>query len=84
MSLYREETEETLEVSIVKETVEMQSVNSRMLENQVGYIQITEFTGVTASQFQPAYEELTAQGMQKLVIDLRGNPGGLVTASVIR
>ena len=78
MSLYREETEETLEVSIVKETVEMQSVNSRMLENQVGYIQITEFTGVTASQFQPAYEELTAQGMQKLVIDLRGNPGGLV------
>ena len=78
MSLYREETEETLEVSIVKETVEMQSVNSRMLENQVGYIQITEFTGVTASQFQTAYEELTAQGMQKLVIDLRGNPGGLV------
>ena len=56
----------------------MQSVNSRMLENQVGYIQITEFTGVTASQFQTAYEELTAQGMQKLVIDLRGNPGGLV------
>ena len=52
-------------------TVEMHSVESRMLEGQTGYIQITNFTGVTPEQFQKAYQELTDQGMEKLVIDLR-------------
>ena len=60
--------------------VEMVSVNSRMLDQQVGYIQITEFTGVTSEQFSEAYETLNGQGMQKLIIDLRDNPGGLVSA----
>ncbi len=61
-------------------TVEMHSVESRMLEGQTGYIQITNFTGVTPEQFQKAYQELTDQGMEKLVIDLRDNPGGLVSS----
>ena len=78
MSLTREGSEEPVEVTIVKEMVEMRSVNSEMLEDQTGYIQITEFTGVTSEQFQTAMEELRGQGMQKLIIDLRGNPGGLV------
>lgn len=67
-------------VSVEQGMVEMVSVNSRMLENQVGYIQITEFTGVTPEQFSEAYESLSGQGMEKLVIDLRDNPGGLVSS----
>lgn len=74
----REGSEEPMEIGVIRGTVEMQSVDSRMLENQVGYILITEFTGVTADQFRTAYETLKEQGMQKLVIDLRDNPGGLV------
>lgn len=72
--------EEERDIQIEEGTVEMRSVDSRMLENHVGYIQITEFTGVTSEQFAAAFQELDSQGMEKLVIDLRDNPGGLVNA----
>ena len=69
-----------LDLQLEMATVEMQSVEGRMLEDQVGYIQITRFTGVTSEQFQETYQNLREQGMKKLVIDLRENPGGLVNA----
>ena len=69
-----------LDLQLQMATVEMQSVEGRMLEDQVGYIQITRFTGVTSEQFQETYQNLREQGMKKLVIDLRENPGGLVNA----
>lgn len=78
LELLREEKSLTLQMEMG--TVEIQSVDSRMLEGQVGYIQITHFTGVTSQQFQDAYETLKEQGMEKLIIDLRDNPGGLVSA----
>lgn len=78
MVLTREGSDAPVTVEIAKETVEMKSVEGEMLENQIGYIQITEFTGVTSSQFEKIYGELKDKGMQKLVIDLRDNPGGLV------
>ena len=71
---------EPQEISVKKGTIEMQSVTGKMLDGQVGYIQITEFTGVTSEQFSETYQSLTGQGMKKLVIDLRDNPGGLVNA----
>ena len=78
MVLTREGSTSPITVSVAKETVEMVSVEGSMLENQTGYIQITEFTGVTASQFEKVYSQLEKQGMKKLIIDLRGNLGGLV------
>lgn len=65
-------------VSVTVEEVESVSVTGRMLEGDVGYIQITQFTGVTAQQFEKCYQELLEQKMGSLVIDLRSNPGGLV------
>ena len=48
MVLTREGSDAPVTVEIAKETVEMKSVEGEMLENQIGYIQITEFTGVTS------------------------------------
>ena len=51
-----------------------------MLDEEIGYISVVEFDRVTADQFKSKIEELQGEGMKRLIIDLRGNPGGLVTA----
>lgn len=77
MTLERGDQPYTVDVTI--EEVEAISVTGKMLENQIGYIRISEFTGVTAEQFKDAYGKLQDQGMNRLIIDLRSNPGGLVS-----
>ena len=51
-----------------------------MLENQTGYIQVTEFTEHTVEQFEDALSELQQEGMTALIVDLRSNPGGMLTS----
>ena len=53
-----------------------------MLQDKVGYLQITEFDEVTVSQFRRGLKSLKKQGAKKLIIDLRDNPGGLLTSVV--
>lgn len=77
MTLQREGQSYTVDVSI--EEVESISVTGSMMEDQIGYIRISEFTGVTAQQFSDAYKNLKEQKMERLIIDLRSNPGGLVS-----
>lgn len=69
-----------IEVTATLAEVESVSVTGRMQEGGVGYIAIAEFTSVTPDQFKRAYQSLQDQKMSSLVIDLRGNPGGLVTS----
>ena len=54
------------------------TVESQMLEGNVGLIQITEFSTSTPEQFDEAIQELQAQGMESMIIDLRDNPGGVL------
>lgn len=68
------------EVSVSVTEVEIPTVTSEMLENQIGYIKISKFTGVTYDQYETAFEDLKDQGMERLIIDLRDNPGGLMTS----
>lgn len=56
--------------------IEADTVNHEMKENQIGYIRVSGFELVTYEQFEEALTELTTEGMQGLVIDLRSNPGG--------
>lgn len=67
-----------LEFEIEMTEMERVSVTGEMLNDSIGYIHIDHFTGVTANQFKNTYGELLIQGMKKVIIDLRGNPGGLV------
>lgn len=71
--------EETLEIEVTRRTIETETVNYRMMEDLTGYIQITEFDDVSLSQFQKALSDLQGQGMKGLVVDLRNNPGGVLT-----
>ena len=74
--------EEEYEVDVEKAEIEVPVVGGKMLDDQIGYIQITQFTGLTSDQFAEQYKELTDQGMKALIVDLRNNPGGLLDSVV--
>lgn len=67
---------EEVELTATRDIIEVQTVSSEMKDNQIGYIAVSEFDSVTYDQFKDALNDLESQGMQGLVIDLRGNPGG--------
>ncbi|MEG0191028.1 MAG: S41 family peptidase [Lachnospiraceae bacterium] len=71
---------EEVEVVATRGQIEMHTIEYEMKENQIGYLRITEFDTITEKQYQEALDDLEAQGMKGLVVDLRNNPGGnLVT-----
>lgn len=67
---------DVMDVSVYKETIEKPTVESEMLEGNIGYIKLSEFDGVSTNQFSAALNELKESGMRSLIIDLRNNPGG--------
>lgn len=79
LTVYRESTEEELTFTISMEKLESYSVRETMLEDGIGYIEITSFTTLTAKQFDEARKTLEEEGMKALIVDLRVNRGGLVS-----
>ena len=61
---------------VTRDTIEVRTVEYRMLEDGIGYVQITQFDTVTYKQFENALTELQAQGAKGFVFDVRNNPGG--------
>mgnify|MGYP000436648683 FL=1 len=66
------------EYKIVREDIKTETVFSRMLDNNLGYIQIKAFEERTASEFREHLTKLKKNNIKGLVLDLRSNPGGLV------
>lgn len=83
VGVLRPSTKETLNITIVREIIRIESVRSvRVLEDGIGYVQLTEFSDHTTTQFLRALDSLLKQGIHSLIIDLRNNPGGLLEAAV--
>lgn len=82
MVIYRPSTGETLEFDVTRRYVELSSVEGEMLENGIAYIEILEFQSKTDEQFEEMVEEFKAQGMKGLIVDVRANPGGLLSSVV--
>ena len=78
VTMYRSSENEYIDFEITRAFVDVPTVEYEMLENQIGYIQLVEFDEVTIEQFNLAVEDLTAQGAQSFIFDLRDNGGGLV------
>lgn len=76
LTVLRADTGEEEELTITRDTIEAQTVSCEMKEGNVGYIRITEFDTVTYEQYKEALEDLEDQGMERLIVDLRSNPGG--------
>ena len=74
---------EPIPLTIVRAAIPTNSIsNTLMLRPGIGYIRIKDFTATTVRELDDAIDKLREQGMQKLVLDLRGNPGGLLDAAV--
>lgn len=83
LTLFRPKTEEMLELTIVREIIALESVRDvSLLEDGIGYIRVTQFGERTGVEFAEAVEGLENEDMRGLIIDLRNNPGGLLSASV--
>ena len=77
VGLFRPAKQETLTLTLVREIIKVESVrNVRVLDDGIGYVQLTEFSDHTAEQFRRALDELLLQGAGSLILDLRNNPGG--------
>ncbi len=79
VEVWRAAESEYLTMTVVRDLIEVETVTYQMLDDSIGYIYVMEFDEVTAQQFETALNALKKQGMKGLVIDIRDNPGGLLT-----
>ena len=84
LSIKREGVPDLLNFSIVRDTIRVQSVRSRVLEEGYAYIRLAQFQERSDRDLQKAIEKLSSEkgGVKGLVLDLRNNPGGLLTQAV--
>lgn len=73
---------EEMEVEVERRKIEIPTVEYEMLENDIGYIKVSEFDEVTANQFRAAIADLDRQGQKGMIVDLRNNGGGRLTSVV--
>ena len=83
IKVVRPRTSEIKEHTITRAVVSVESVrDAKMLEDGIGYIRVTQFSNPTADDLRSALDDLKTEGMRGLILDLRNNPGGLLSAAV--
>ncbi len=83
VTILREGMEEPFDVTITRDVIPIYTVTTKfMTDDSTGYIWVNRFAATTSSEVEEAVQELQGQGMRRLVLDLRGNPGGYLHESV--
>lgn len=83
LEIMRDSKARALEYTIIRDKIPQSSVDvSYMVNKEVGYIKVSRFTATTYDEFYAALEKLIDQGMEKLMLDLTGNPGGYLDKAV--
>ena len=82
LTIYRPSTRETIDVEIIRQQIEVPTVESEMLEGDIAYVHLLEFNARAAGRLRAELEELLAQEPRALILDLRGNPGGYLDQAV--
>jgi len=83
ISIYRRGTKRLIDFSIIRDHIPINSVDiAYMIEPGVGYIKLNKFAESTIEEFDQSLQKLIKSGMKKLILDLRGNPGGIMQAAI--
>lgn len=82
LEIYRPSTDETFEVSVERAQIEVPTVRGEMLDGDVAYVSLARFNGVATLQLEDELRPLLAQNPRALILDLRGNLGGLLDEAV--
>lgn len=77
-----DQSQDVSDVVVNREKIRIKTIKPAMLGDDIGYIRISTFDMPTASDFKAAYTGLKNKGMNKLIIDLRYNPGGIINSTV--
>lgn len=72
----------TLDVNLTRDTIQVPTVRQALIDNSIGYLRIVQFTPHTRDRVREALHDFSEQGYSQLIVDLRGNPGGLLNAVV--
>lgn len=76
LTITRGESQEEQNVTVTREKIEIETITTKMFGSGVGYIRVAQFINSTSENFRKGIEQLKAEGMKGLIIDLRSNPGG--------
>jgi len=85
LTIVREGADKPLKITITRDVIRVQSVKARMLDEQFGYVRITSFQSKTGENLLNALDTLKKEskdGLKGLILDLRNNPGGVLSAAV--
>jgi carboxyl-terminal processing protease len=82
LTVTREGTPEPIDLSVVRDSINIPSVEGKMLDGGFGYVQLLSFGEETTRELRSALKELLAQEPRGLILDLRGNGGGYLTTAV--
>ncbi len=81
LTIHRDGAEDK-DYEITRRNIQVHSVGHEMLPDGMGYVRIASFSEQTGKEFKEAYNDLQDKGMKGMILDLRGNPGGLLTSCV--
>jgi carboxyl-terminal processing protease len=81
LTIQREGVPEPLQFTLVRDTIKIESVKSKVLDN-IGYVRLTQFQESTGRDLSKVLKQFKEQKLQSTILDLRNNPGGLLTSAV--
>jgi len=81
LTIQREGVPDPLQFLLVRDTIKIESVKSKVLDN-IGYVKLTQFQEATGRDLGKVLKQFKEQKLQSTILDLRNNPGGLLTAAV--
>ncbi len=82
LTVFRMEEDEMLEFSVTRERLLVPTVESEMLEDNVGYVALFQFNAIATRELRAAVEDLMNQGAESIILDIRNNPGGFLDEAV--
>lgn len=77
-TILKKDTQKEEVITLTRAKIDVPTIEYKMMDNKTGYIRITAFDRVTENQYKEALKDLQSQGMEKFILDLRDNPGGLL------
>lgn len=82
ITIIREGLEKPLDIKIIRDIIQLKSVKSKVIDNTIGYVKLTQFQEKSAADLRKALNELSQKNITALILDLRNNPGGLLKGAV--
>lgn len=82
LSIARENENEPIEITITRDTIVVPTIETKIIDDKIFKISLYSFSANVTKDFTKAIQEFEASGLDKLIIDVRGNPGGFLDASI--